>query len=347
MRSIGIAKTSGYIPKKMLEFGKPICTKAELIENLIQHIDCETDDFFFSVLDTALENAIAQGFDGKIDFDDQIYLSTLFDGTYQKFPIIMVDEAQDLSPLNHETLKLQFGGRLIAVGDKYQSIYGFRGAHASSMEVLKESFSMTELTLSTSFRCPRSVVRNVNPFVPHMQFPEWAEEGEVLHLDSWECSKIPDGAAIICRNNAPLFSCALRLLRSGRGVKMLGGDIEKSLLKLMDKISKENCPREEFLRKIDTWAEGELAKASEARKASIRDRKECLRVFAEFGEDKDTAKAYASTIFSASGPISLMTGHKSKGLEFDIVYFLEPGLILPVSPNKPRNSATIGRCSRS
>ena len=35
-----------------------------------------------------------------------------------------------------------------------QAIYGFRGAHASSMSLLKEKFDMEELTLTTTFRCP-------------------------------------------------------------------------------------------------------------------------------------------------------------------------------------------------
>jgi hypothetical protein len=35
----------------------------------------------------------------------------------------------------------------------------------------------------------------------------------------------PDGAAIICRNNAPLYKTAMDLIRAGRGVQLVGADI--------------------------------------------------------------------------------------------------------------------------
>jgi superfamily I DNA/RNA helicase len=70
---------------------------------------------------------IEQAFRGIIDFDDQIYMPTLFGGSWPQFPLVMIDEAQDLSPINHAMLSKLVKHRLIAVGDPYQSIYGFRG----------------------------------------------------------------------------------------------------------------------------------------------------------------------------------------------------------------------------
>ncbi len=37
--------------------------------------------------------------------------------------------------------------------------------------------------------------------------------------------------------------------------------------------------------------------------------------------------AYAEHLFAASGPVQFMSGHKSKGLEFETVYHLDPFLI--------------------
>src|SRR5690606_11453384 len=144
--------------------------------------------------ETALTESIKLAFAGQIDFDDQIYMPTLFGGSFPRFPLVMVDEAQDLSPLNHAMLERLVTNRLIAVGDPWQSIYAFRGADRYSMERLQQRFSMRELPLSVSFRCPIEIVKRARFRAPHMQWPEWAKSGKVETLDLWSASNIPDGA---------------------------------------------------------------------------------------------------------------------------------------------------------
>jgi superfamily I DNA/RNA helicase len=327
LRAARMAKAAGYIPPQFRTMGKSLVTQEDLVSAFAAQIDVNPDGFFLDTLDRVLELSIAEAFDGRIDFDDQIYMSTLFGGAYPKFPIVMVDEAQDLSPLNHLTITKMVAGRLIAVGDPNQAIYGFRGAMADSMSALKEAFSMEELTLSTSFRCPKKVVERAQSFVPAFRYPEWAKEGKVEVLQSWSADTIPESAAIICRNSAPLFRAAMKLIRAGRGIKLVGQDIGASLIKTLEKLGPPNMPQAELLAAIDAWEKTELAKAHEARVAAIMDRAECLRVFAEFGETLEAASAYAKHLFAASGSIQMMTGHKSKGLEFDVVFHLDPFLI--------------------
>lgn len=327
LKATRMAKSAGYVPASLAAMGKCLTAQDDLIELFAPQIDVDPSEEFLTLLDKSLETSVTQAFDGMIDFDDQIYMSTLFSRAYPQFDQVLVDEAQDLSPLNHETLRLMFGGRLVAVGDPFQSIYAFRGAHHGSMSALKEEFSMHEETLSVSFRCPRSVVRNAHWRVPHFRFPDWAEEGKVEALASWSTDTIPDGAAIICRNNAPLFRIAMRLIRKGRGIKLIGADIGKSLTTILKKLGPGTLTRDQVLVAIGEWEEAQTKKAHKARLASIRDRAECLRVFAEFGSTLDESVAYAVTLFAASGPIQLLTGHKSKGMEYDIVFHLDPSLI--------------------
>jgi ATP-dependent exoDNAse (exonuclease V) beta subunit len=52
-----------------------------------------------------------------------------------------------------------------------------------------------------------------------------------------------------------------------------------------------------------------------------------LRIFAAQGETLGDALAYAEHLFNSQGSIQLMTGHKSKGLEFDTVFILDRDLI--------------------
>ena len=85
-----------------------------------------------------LENSVKEAFGGIISFDDQIYMSAMFGGQFPRFQTVMVDEAQDLSPLNHVMLKGCAAGRIIACGDEHQAIYAFRGASGDSMDRIRK-----------------------------------------------------------------------------------------------------------------------------------------------------------------------------------------------------------------
>lgn len=52
-----------------------------------------------------------------------------------------------------------------------------------------------------------------------------------------------------------------------------------------------------------------------------------MLVFAEHGDSLGQAIAYAEHLFQQSGSIKLITGHKSKGLEFDRVFLLDTFLL--------------------
>ncbi len=325
LRAMGLAKSAGYVPKAFKTIGRSLIEdREELYDLLAPAMDAEFEDEHFDLLDQVLGIGITKAYKGYIDFDDQLYMSTLFGGAFPKFPLVMVDEAQDLSRLNHEMVRKVVGDRLIAVGDPWQSIYAFRGAHTESMSWLKDEFNMTELTLSVSFRCPVKIVELARWRVPHFKYREGAEEGEVTNLGKWGQDAIHESAAILCRNNAPLFSCALKLIQRGRGIKLVGSELGPNLIKTLRKLGDPQMNKEKVREAITKWEDESLSKAKEARKASIRDRAECLRVFAEFGNTLTEAIAYAEHLFSATGTISLLTGHKAKGLEWDYVFWLDP-----------------------
>ena len=50
-------------------------------------------------------------------------------------------------------------------------------------------------------------------------------------------------------------------------------------------------------------------------------------IFLDAGETLGEAIAFANNLFDSQGPIQLLTGHKSKGLEFDTVFILDRELI--------------------
>src|SRR5690606_29635515 len=164
---------------------------------------------------------------------------------------------------------------------------------------------------------PQAVVREAQWRAPHMRWPEWAEEGEVRTLSSWSASDLPETATILCRNNAPIFSIALALLRNGRYPQIVGNDIGRGLIKILKKFGPTSMRQEEVLAAIELWTKEKKRKSRN--KGRVDDQAECLRIFAEQGENLGDAIAYAEHILAAHGPIQLMTIHKSKGLEWDDV----------------------------
>jgi hypothetical protein len=324
LRTARMAKAFGYIPNGIYKnLGKALMEE-EFFDAIAPHLDFEPDGFFMKVINDVVNISIAKSYEGEIDFDDQLYMPTLFGGEFPKYPIVLVDEAQDLSPLNHEMLTKLVGKRLIAVGDQNQAIYGFRGAHASSMEAMREQFDMDELTLSTSFRCPIQVVKKAQRLVPHMNWWEHAIEGFVDHRDYWTSDDIPEGSAIICRTNAPLFAMGMKMIKKGRGVKIHGNELGPAIIKQMKKLGELNMTQTAVLNAIDDWEKEQLEGARESRRAVIHDRADCFRVFCADTNTLAEAIAFAEHIFAAGGNVNLMTGHKSKGLEFDTVFHLDP-----------------------
>lgn len=322
LRAITLAKHNGYVPGDAPFKG--LVEAEDFYEVAADAIGEDLSEVQMDLIDKVLMESIRQSYNGVIDYDDQIYMSTLAGGIFPEFPVVLVDEAQDLSLLNHALLKRLVRHRIIAVGDPFQSIYAFRGAASDSMRRLQDAFGMHALGLSISFRCPRAIVMRARSRAPHMQWFNGAPEGEIISLERWSQTDVPDGAAIICRNNAPLFYMALRLIKSGRGVKLIGSDLGPGLVRLLKKVGKDGMSHEQLTKAIEDWEAEAKAKAKASRHAAIADRADCLRVFADFGTSFAEALRYAEHLFSTSGPIQLLTGHKAKGLEWDTVFHLDP-----------------------
>jgi len=261
--------------------------------------------------------------EGHADFDDQIFIPTLWPASFPRYQLILGDEAQDFSPLQHEMLRKVVGrSRFIAVGDAYQAIYAFRGADESSMRNLQTMFNMMPLTLSTSFRCPREVADHVSWRAPFIQSPDWAIQGEVNYLAEWDHSVVEDGSVIICRNNAPLFNTALRFLREGRRPQIIGNDIIKGLIRDLSDLSRDkSIPQNEVIRLLEVWKNRQKAKYKNHKR--LEDRFECLNLFVNEAEDLKGAIEAAKKVEAMRGSVTFITGHKAKGQEWESVFFLD------------------------
>jgi superfamily I DNA/RNA helicase len=318
--AVAMAKSLGYIPE-----GKfPQARRLLSTEQFHASLEETPSPLLAELIDAVLVASIKTAYAGTIDFNDQIFMPALFGGTFPRYPLVLVDEAQDLNPTNHAMLdKLCKVSRLCGVGDPYQSIYGFRGAVQDGMSILRTRFSMQERTISISFRCPQAIVENVHWRVPHFR---WVKEGgHVEQLAQLTPSNIPDGATILCRNNAPLFRCAFHLLAERRSVNVSGSEIGPKLIALLRKIGSDADTQEDLLTKIEGWRDEKLQKSQGP--ATVNDTADCLRVFASFGATLAQAIAYAEHLFKQQGTIKMMTGHKAKGGEWNHVYILDEWLV--------------------
>jgi superfamily I DNA/RNA helicase len=330
--AIRSAKVYGWIPDGHYDQAKPVLDDAHFWPML----DYNYTQVEQHVIKNVILSSIAESFKGIIDFDDQIYMPSIFTCRFPKYPIVLVDEAQDLSELNHQMIAKMYKKRLIAVGDSRQAIYEFRGALSSSMEVLKRRFDMTEFYLTISFRCSQEVVKEARWHAPSMQYPDWAIEGAVDFFGSeWDMSDLPDRCAILCRNNAPLITLAMRLIKSGRSCEYVGRDIHQNLLKLMRKLGKKETPTSDILPLMDKWYRERKKKLKSSNRA--RDEHDCLVAFLEAAPTLQLAIRQMDKFFSSDGTIKLMTGHKSKGLEFDEVFILDKNLLDLEGEGQDRN----------
>jgi len=332
------AKLFGYVPQDLYPDIPRLIDRDGLRQVLV---DMEYDQLAWDLLDSLLVESINESFSGSIDFDDQVYMSTLFGGQLPRFPFVMIDEAQDLSPLNHRMLQRLVTGRLVAVGDPNQAIYGFRGAVSNSMDVLQAQFNMETLPLTVCFRCASSIVEQAKRHAPDISAPHTAPIGLVedwrevplrtaplnefvpRRTVAWGPDAIPNNCAVICRNNGPLISLGLRLITAGRAVQLIGFDISKRIIKILREFGDTSMPQSEVLERINNWRTAALAEGKLS-ESSIEDRTMCLIAFAQSARTLSEAITKAEALFSAKGPIELLSGHKSKGLEWETVFHLDP-----------------------
>ncbi|MEK6320761.1 MAG: ATP-dependent helicase [Acidobacteriota bacterium] len=107
---------------------------------------------------------------GLIDFDGMVLMGFYLVQGHKwirkalvaRFPILFVDEYQDLGPALHRIvhgLCFEAGIRLIAVGDPDQSIYGFTGAEPSLLRRLARRSDVEAVRLLLNYRCGSAIIR--------------------------------------------------------------------------------------------------------------------------------------------------------------------------------------------
>lgn len=265
-------------------------------------------------------------------FDDMLFMLAYFARSKKWFLMdydcIVVDEAQDVSPIRLDLLK-RFSKRCIAVGDPKQSIYKFAGAMTGAMQSIKDHFKSEDLPLSITWRCDKAIIDEAALVVgPYLEPRPDAGEGQITRIDvrTLVDSRLSEDTMVLCRTNAPLLKLALRML-ARRNPFSLQSDYPSRLCKKSKRIAKGISGMAAFRTAVFEHYEEKIEMAkTEGLKAMLLDEREAVMVVAEVcNSPDDVADKFEELMRSKFGPI-LTTGHKAKGLEAQRAILIRPDL---------------------
>ena len=270
-----------------------------------------------------------------VDFDDMLWLPAIHNWRNGPTDILMVDEAQDLNPVQLRLLRMLNAGRYIFVGDANQSIYAFRGAMVGAMADIKRTFSCREMPLSLCYRNSKAVVAYVNDLWPniHHECLSTAPEGEVaiINQDLYAMT-VKAGDLVLCRNNAPMVAAVYDLLRRGQAATIRGRDIGSEMINLIAKMHAGNLT--ELAVALDGYkyrkTESLLARGKELAAEAVADQVATILAIAEEATDIPDLVHQIETLFSDEAKESVVqfsSVHRAKGLEAATVYILRPDLM--------------------
>lgn len=249
-----------------------------------------------------------------ITHDTYMKLFQLSNPDLSEYRVVYLDEAQDSAPCLLELFKKQKCKR-IAVGDNLQSIYQFRKA-INALEKL----DWPECKLTKSFRFGQDVADIANGVAldEYMKVSVNMQGYEKKHTEVLDAlpSNITEGVCYIYRTNTALLEKALELLEQGKRVA-----IHVDVSDFVAKVNSVVALKEGNTKKVkhpdiliyNTWKdlleEANFSKGELQRIVKIVSSGEHIRVLALLDGYKPVRNP----------DVMLITAHKSKGLEFNVV----------------------------
>ncbi len=126
-----------------------------------------------------------------------------------RFEWVLIDEVQDLTAEQLEVVFSLVGDHLFAVGDPYQSIYGYGGAIGSEVVPLLKSKGCREFRLKANYRSVSRIVSKLNEVYPRGLRSEGVNDNGIT--------------AILCRSNDAVNTVTSTLESEGIGHKVRFG----------------------------------------------------------------------------------------------------------------------------
>jgi superfamily I DNA/RNA helicase len=129
---------------------------------------------------------------------------------FEQYKEFILDEAQDLSPLQVKVIKRfigETGARFIMVGDPNQCIYGFMGADIQTFNSLIKFFDCETFELTECFRVPNTLLNLAREYVPSIRSNIQFDNGRVHVNDLVKPDFVRENeTAFLFRTNSDLFT---------------------------------------------------------------------------------------------------------------------------------------------
>lgn len=261
-----------------------------------------------------------------------------------KFDWIIIDEAQDTSPIRQELFKkcIKKGTRFAAIGDKDQTINTWCGSDAAAFDNFLNEKDTIKLDLPICYRCPKKVIEKIQILVPDIQVAPNAIDGEVRYDVSQYDAK--DGDMVLCRMSAPLSTLYTQYINKNIKAYIKGSDVGEDLNKLIQATGAKDVsfdfrhdgimPR---LYKRLLYSLNKIIKANNITLETATQTEKFMRLYDSIKtietlgngtSEREYLMSRIKHVFEDNGDgICLSTVHKAKGLERDNIFILCPSLM--------------------
>lgn len=302
------------------------------IENLIARYDLDIPPNDSGQLVRTVQDAlnISLADQRTLDFDDQKLFPLANGWTIPKYPYVLVDEFQDVCPVELALLLKASAGNFCGFGDPFQAIYGFKGATPDAFKRVPNSI---EMPLSICYRCPTSVLDEARKIVPYI---EAAPDAPVGVVDRRSLSKfrqfVDRGDFVLCRTTKELVQECLIAIGNRKPAKVygreLGENLEYFIVKVLgDTPDDPTMPIDEFMQCMYELP----VPVDDGRAQIFLDKIQTIEVLADNCRTLGDLQKQIKTIFievpNPAHVINFMTIHKAKGLQAKRVWILRPDLL--------------------
>ena len=310
---------------------------AAVIRALIEHYGAEVT-YSPEELEELFGEMAEEGYNTRkngVDYTDMLWMPVYFKMKTPKHRYILVDEFQDLSPVQQSLVANVLAENALYVGDPNQSIFGFAGADYKCLSSMSDLFPATQFSMDVTWRCPHSHVTLAQKIVPRIVSREGAEEGTVEKVAQSRLHEhVLPGDLVLCRNNSPLIKATYGLLKNGVPAYVRGRDLCVQLCKIIDALRPAV-----LLAHVVERAKKVKKKAARSLFGFVPtgDTIQCLDMFVRTSKSNtyDGVRADIVRMFTPnSTAVVLSSVHRAKGLESRRVALLQPELIPSVHATK-------------